>query len=349
MGIAYLIVVSILVVVYHVYRNHMKRRKQLPPGPPSLPLVGGLPFISTENGLADCVTHPSLHKYHPYLCTVWLGPMPAIIIQDYALAKELFASNDFSGRSLNYHNQYVRGIGGEQLGIVYTAGKFWQEQRRFTEKHINPNVTFGPKKLDSIIQYEANDVINAISAHGKTGKDMKFDGLFNFPIINILWQILTSRRYYPDEPEAKTMMSIICEGFEYRPSLLNYIPFIRTYAPFLRQPTKEKTFLIKRMFREQITEHENTFDEEHEPNDFVDYYLREIYRKRKTDYGNANGPGHYSNYNVEQLIVICMDFFQAGAETTSSTLSWIVMYLTLYPIVQEKCRKEICQTIGGMH
>ena len=43
---------------------------------------------------------------------------------------------------------------------------------------------------------------------------------------------------------------------------------------------------------------------------------------------------------------MCLDFFQAGAETTSTTLLWAVMYMALNPDVQRKCQREICDSLG---
>merc|ERR1712025_1034920 len=48
-----------------------------------------------------------------------------------------------------------------------------------------------------------------------------------------------------------------------------------------------------------------------------------------------------------QLLNIILDLFLAGAETTSTTLKWTVLFLTLYPEVQEKCRAEIEGVVGS--
>ena len=48
---------------------------------------------------------------------------------------------------------------------------------------------------------------------------------------------------------------------------------------------------------------------------------------------------------LEHLVVMCLDFFMAGAETSSTTLSWAMMYLALNPDVQDKCYQEI-QSLG---
>lgn len=53
-----------------------------------------------------------------------------------------------------------------------------------------------------------------------------------------------------------------------------------------------------------------------------------------------------AEFNEEALIVTAMDLFAAGSETTATTLSWAVLYMILYPQVQEKIHKEIMEVIG---
>ena len=101
------------------------------------------------------------------------------------------------------------------------------------------------------------------------------------------------------------------------------------------------------LFREQIQEHENEYKsgDIHEPSNFIDIYLKEIEeQKRLTGLIEERS---YSSFNADQLTIICLDLFQAGSETSSTTLSWAVMYLTLYQDVQEKCWMEINHQLGG--
>ena len=42
-----------------------------------------------------------------------------------------------------------------------------------------------------------------------------------------------------------------------------------------------------------------------------------------------------------------MDLFSAGSETSSTTLSWALMHLTLNKNVQRQCQMEIDQYLGG--
>jgi cytochrome P450 len=52
------------------------------------------------------------------------------------------------------------------------------------------------------------------------------------------------------------------------------------------------------------------------------------------------------NFAEEQFSVILMDLFLAGAETTSTTLTWSLINLMKYPEKQKKIHDEIDNILG---
>ena len=337
----------VLILCYLIYQRHKRICKAFPPGPTSLPVIGSIPFIGMKRGIVAALIDRCLYKYDPNLCTLWIGNKSIIVIQNFELAKDLFSRDEFSGRTTHYHAKYVRGINGESLGLIATTGSFWQDQRRFTIRNLK-NLGFGRQKLDTLIQDEVQYLIDGLLTRCKHG-DILIDGLFNFPIINILWQIVASKKFDQDLPECKSMMSKVNVAFQQGPSLFQFIiqsPFLRSLLPRFKQEIAELD--LKKLFRQQIVDHEQELNlgETHESMDFIDIYLRKI--QQNDDYMNDySGAGKYSNFNTEQLVVICLDLFQAGSETSSTTLSWAVMFLALYKDVQEKCRNEIDLILGS--
>jgi cytochrome P450 len=47
------------------------------------------------------------------------------------------------------------------------------------------------------------------------------------------------------------------------------------------------------------------------------------------------------------MIVGILNLFAAGAETTSTTLNWSLLYLSRNPNIQKKFQKEIDEVIGN--
>ena len=341
-------VVGLTIVVllcYMINQQHRKICKEFPPGPPSIPFFGSFPFLDLKNGNSDAVLDKAFYRYDKYMYTVWLGRIPLIVIQDFNLAKELFAREEFCGRPATFHDKYIRGEDGYCLGIVTTMDSYWQDQRRFTLKHLK-DLGFGRKKLETIIHEEIKCLIDDLIINSRNSKDVLISSTFNFPIINILWQIVASKKYDPELPESKEMMSKVSRLFELGIPVLDFlVSSMRHRLPLLS--VDKLTLDLKSLFREQIQEHDNEYKsgDIHEPSNFIDIYLREIEEQKRSI--GVNEERSYSSFNTDQLTIICLDLFQAGSETSSTTLSWAVMYLTLYQDVQEKCWMEINQQLGG--
>ena len=51
--------------------------------------------------------------------------------------------------------------------------------------------------------------------------------------------------------------------------------------------------------------------------------------------------------NKDDLAISLFDFLFAGTETSSTTLKWVLLFLTLHQEVQERCRQEILRVIGA--
>ena len=115
--------------------------------------------------------------------------------------------------------------------------------------------------------------------------------------------------------------------------------------------------------QKNVQYHHETRDPSY-PRDFIDEYLHVLEdspTEQKPDPSfSGYSPGKLSQkcsmkftpndslirLLVDQLVSICMDLFGAGAESTSNSIAFAMLYMVLYPEVQDRVRKEIEATIG---
>lgn len=67
---------------------------------------------------------------------------------------------------------------------------------------------------------------------------------------------------------------------------------------------------------------------------FIETYYHEIQSGRKF-------------FTDEQLFGICIDFFQAGSETTSNSLAFAMLYMLHYPKVKRNVQQELLAVVGA--
>ena len=136
---------------------------------------------------------------------------------------------------------------------------------------------------------------------------------FNASILNCLWQIATSRRLEPGHPDTKKVIEIINSQFQ--TSLINFFVY-PSFGKYLPLRKLDHSFIeLKNMLKGIISEHKNDIDYDN-PRDFIDVYLTEM----------RSNP----NFDEQHLTVICLDFLQAGSDTTSTTLLFVRIYLEKY-------------------
>lgn len=342
---AFIHILIFIVILFSLYQKRMSKYRNLPPGPFSLPLVGSIPFLKGKGGPVGWMVDESLYPYGKDFCTVWMGMIPFIWVQDFELTKELFAKEEFSDRMDEWYFRNIKGCYGRALGIGAESGLFWQEQRRFALKHLR-GLGFGKQSLDTAVQGEAKDIVNTLIRKANMDLDKNVlidDGFFNFAVVNVLWQIIATDKLDPYDVEKQQIVQKICQFNRKGHRMVDFVSIFRPFVPY--DEGDRNVFTLKDTIRKQVFEHERLLNEGSEPRDFMDIYLKEIESEKKK-YGSRYSH-KVSDYHIEQLVGICLDFFGAGSETTSTTLSWGLMYMVLNHKVQRKCQKEIDDILGG--
>lgn len=155
-----------------------------------------------------------------------------------------------------------------------------------------------------------------------------------FPIIsnavsNIICSLCFGQRFDYTNREFKKVLDFMSRGLEIclhsQLFLINICPWFY-YLPFgpfkeLRQIERDISCFLKNIIRE----HRESLDTSN-PQDFIDMYLLHMEEEK--------GASGHSSFNEDYLFYIIGDLFIAGTDTTTNSLLWCLLYMSLNPDVQ---------------
>ncbi|CAG7836818.1 unnamed protein product [Allacma fusca] len=333
------ILVLIITVLVFGYYFSTKKPKNFPPGPRPWPLFGNL-FQLKQNQLRH-EQFDALGKKYGDIVGLYFGSKAMVILNNPKHIKEAFAEHVFSGRDISNLIK-DRNLGGNR-GVLLCDGPAWQEQRRFALKSLR-DFGFGKKSMEAIIMEEVNELIAGFKS--QHGTPVTTQNRFNIAVLNGLWAIMTGERYSHDDPRLNHLIRGLTATIAKRPlssvlaDLFPIVYHMRKTFPSLFTITggvfQKETY---KLIGETIKSHQETVQED-SPRDFLDVYLNEV-KKTKDPQSSFHGED-----GILSLRVTMLDLFVAGAETTSTTLSWAFLILALHPEIQEKVHEEIKKVVG---
>uniref|UniRef100_H2ZSH7 Cytochrome P450 family 2 subfamily U member 1 n=1 Tax=Latimeria chalumnae TaxID=7897 RepID=H2ZSH7_LATCH len=325
---------------------------QLPPGPRPWPLLGNFGFLlipsrflkrAGEERGAPCsaparpllcphVVLMEMGKVYGNVFSIFIGTRLMVVINGYEAVREALVTRAevFSDRP----NVPSITIFTKKKGIVFAPyGPVWRQQRRFSHSTLR-HFGLGKLSLEPRIQEEFLFVKREMLKHGKD--PFNPSSLISNAVSNVICSMSFGRRFESEDSEFKRLLNLMARGLEISVnsqaifvnvcSWLYYLPF----GPFkeLRQVEREITAFLKRIIRQ----HRETMDPQ-SPQDFIDMYLLEVERRQKEDKG--------STFSEDYLFYIIGDLFIAGTDTTTNTLLWSILYMSLYPDVQGKAKRKL--------
>ena len=197
--------------------------------------------------------------------------------------------------------------------------------------------------MEGMVQEEMVKFRSLLENHENEPLDIA--GKMNLPILNSLWRVTAGEHFEYDNPFLVNLLSRMTEMMQRsgRPEFIILMTFpsvAKIWPSFLE---RNEDIRINRdmmnMMRKSIENHRQTFDQ-NDPRDFIDKYLTEI--------ENTKDPksSFFGKAGIENLASTLNDLFIAGSETTSTTLTWAVLYMIRNTEVQQKVQKEIDSAIG---
>lgn len=267
----------------------------------------------------------------------------AVVFSSYDVIMELLHTEGIANRKLFKYIQ-ERSEGGN-VGLITSNGHTWQNLRRFTIRTLR-EFGFGKSaSMDLVINEEAAKYVGYLKEQINSSKDstiyVETGDMFDSTIINILWRLVTGKEYAMDDVRIKEMLRL--SGEYVRSARVDDIsicyPVLRDWFPKLtgRTVQHECTKNLKRFLEQVIQEHIDKDLFRENPESFIDVFLKKIEEEKKSSGDTENE----SDFNETQHVYTLLDLFQAGSETTSKTLSFIIVHLIRNPEIQQRLYDEI--------
>ncbi|XP_030016755.1 vitamin D 25-hydroxylase [Sphaeramia orbicularis] len=323
--------VALLVILLVRQLSKQRRPPGFPPGPSPIPVIGNIMSLATE-------PHVFLKKQseiHGKIFSIDLGGIMTVVLNGYDCIREcLYHQGEvFTDRPSLPLFQKMTKMGG-LLNCKYS--KAWVDHRKLACNSFR-YFSSSQRMFEKKISEECMFFVDAIDEH--KGKPFNPKHLVTNAVSNITNLIIFGQRFTYDDRNFQHMIELFSENVELAVSgwalLYNAFPWIE-YVPFGKH---QKLFHNAAEVYDFLQQAIKTFSHgrvPHIPRHYVDVYLDEMELKTKDP---------RSCYSHENLIYSVGELIIAGTETTTNTLRWAMLYMALYPNIQERVHQEIDRVI----
>ncbi|KFP71950.1 Cytochrome P450 2J6, partial [Acanthisitta chloris] len=304
----------------------------LPPGPTPYPFFGNLLEMNFR------IHHEHLKKMakiHGNIFTLWLADIPAVVLQGFQAVKEGLTvhAEDVAGRPLISTFQMLT----HGNGVMFSNGHIWKQQRRFGLTTMR-KMGVGRKEQECRLQEEVCNLVEYLQ--NMKGKPLDPTMPVVHTVANVIFLVIFGHGFSRDDEDFHRLIESTDTLAEFLNSTFFFAYELSPwFASYFLSPFKKVmscTDFMKALVAKEIESHKAKGRKD-ENQYFIDYYLDKIHKTK----GDAD-----ATYDEENLIQTIFDLFVAGTETTATTLRWALLYMVLYPDVQEKVQKELDAVLG---
>ncbi|XP_073454717.1 cytochrome P450 2C8-like [Aquarana catesbeiana] len=327
-----ILAVCITFLMFFMMWINYSKRKDLPPGPTPLPLLGNILQVNIKELPQSLL---KLAKIHGDVFTVHLGSRRVVVLHGCDAVKEALVDNAdvFSDRGKVPAAEFAF----KGYGIFLSNGERWKQLRRFSLTTLR-NFGMGKRSIEERILEESQCL--GVEFRKKAGSPIDPTYLLTLAVSNVICSIVFGERFDYEDKNFLGLLAMLKESFRIINSLvgqlLNAFPKLFHHMPGPLQKAWKNLSTLKAFVMDKVKEHQETLDQNC-PRDFIDCYLI----KMEEEKDNPNTEFHFEN-----LFATVMNLFSAGTETTSTTIRLGLRIFLKHPDILAKVQEEINQVIG---
>ncbi|KAK8611600.1 hypothetical protein V6N13_131647 [Hibiscus sabdariffa] len=311
-----------------------KQPQNLPPSPPSLPILGHLHLLKPP---VHRFYHSLSQKYGPVF-SLRLGSRLLVVVSSSTVAEECFTKNDvvLANRP--------KLIMGKYFGFNYTTvsassyGDHWRNLRRIGAIEI-----FSSSRLNtfaSIRKDEVRRLLVKLSRDSRRGfARVELKSMLSDLTLNNILRMVAGKRYYGDEEkgedEAREFRGLIAKAVSYAGTgnLADFLPVLNWFGGYEKK--------VKKLWKKMNGMMQKLIDEKRckmlENNNNTTSMIDHLLNLQQSD------PHYYTDEIIKGLILVLIF---AGTDTSAVTLEWAMSNLLNHPQVLNKAKAEIDREIG---
>ncbi|XP_002524036.3 cytochrome P450 89A2 [Ricinus communis] len=320
------------------------KKHRLPPGPVNFPIIGNILWLRKSFFELESIIR-SLHKNLGPMITLHISTRPTIFIADRSLAHQALVQNGavFANRprapatsKITTSNQHV-------ISSAF-YGPTWRLLRRnLTSEILHPSRI---KCYSHARKWILEILLNLFESQSKSEDPVLVVGNFQYAMFCLLVLMCFGDKLGQKQIEEieRVQRSAIVNSRRFEK--LNFMPrltkilFRKDWSEFLQLQKDREDVLIplirarKKVNEERQSKKSNSKkDDEH-----VLSYLDTLF--------DLQLPDEKRKLTEKEILSLCNEFLNAGTDTTSTTLQWIMANLVKYPYIQEKLFMEIKSVVA---
>ncbi|KAM0937875.1 putative flavonoid 3'-monooxygenase [Dioscorea sansibarensis] len=319
-----------IIIIFSIANKNKNKAHQppLPPGPRGWPIIGNLLQLGSK-------PHQTLHnlsKSYGPLFRLRLGSVTAIVASSADVASQFLRNQDanFSSRPPNSGAEHVAYNYQDLVFAPY--GPQWRMFRRLCSLHL-----FSPKVLDELRHVREDEVALLGSRLRRADKvDVEVGKEINICVTNALSKAMLGRKVF-DDGDSGEFKDMVVELMKLSGSF-NVGDFIPWLKPLDVHGVVARMKAIHKWYDEFLNKIMEDHKKESGRRDLLSVLLR-----LKEDHDDNDEEVKLTDTNIKALL---MDLFQAGTDTTSSTVEWALAELLRHPDILDAAQKELDSVVG---
>ncbi|PON77594.1 Cytochrome P450, E-class, group I [Parasponia andersonii] len=318
--------------------------KKLPPGPPTLPIISSLIWLRKSFSELEPILRNLHTKYGPVV-SLRIGSRPAVFVADRFLAHQALVQNGAvfadrppalpAGKLLNSNQHNISSAG---------YGPTWRILRRnLTSEILHPSRV---KSYTRARKWVLHILLNRLHDQGGQGVGVRVIDHFQYAMFCLLVLMCFGDRLEEAKiKEIETVQRRLLLSFR-RFNILNFWPSFtkillrKRWQELLQLREDQDAVLVplinsRKKVKEEMMTKGGASAEDESVVCYVDTLL------------GLELPEEKRKMHTGEMVSLCSEFLNAGTDTTSTALQWIMANLVKHPEIQHKLYEEIKEAVGN--